>query len=86
MDGTVAPPVRSASGREHRAERCSEGLERAATLLSPPAIAAVGIAVIDPLARRRLDLFADGGRTSLIAAIVLHPMGQIMIRFRRPED
>ncbi|MGE8127900.1 hypothetical protein [Methylobacterium sp. 285MFTsu5.1] len=86
MDDTVAQPMLSASERKHRAKRFNEGLKLAATLLNSSAIATIGIAVINPLAQRHLDLVADGGWTLLIAAIVLHLMGQLMIRFLRPED
>jgi hypothetical protein len=76
----------SAGERKHRAKRFNEGFKLAATLLNSSVIATIGIAVINPLAQRHLDLFADGGWTLLIAAIVLYLIGQIMIRFLRPAD
>ncbi|MCJ2092856.1 hypothetical protein MKK67_10130 [Methylobacterium sp. J-072] len=86
MDETVAQPILSAAERKHRAKRFNEGLKLAATLLNSSAIATIGIAVINPIAQRHLDLLADGGWTLLIAAVVLHVMAQIIIRFLRQED
>ncbi|MCJ2124539.1 hypothetical protein [Methylobacterium sp. J-077] len=86
MDEGIAQPGLSVSERKHRAKRFNEGLKLTATLFNSSAIATIGIAVINPLAQRHLDLLADGGWTLLIAAIVLHLIDQIMIRFLRPED
>ncbi|MCJ2050163.1 hypothetical protein [Methylobacterium sp. J-070] len=86
MGETIAQPIPSAAERKHRARRFNEGLKLAATLLNSLAIATIGIAVINPLAQRRLDLLADGGWTLLVAAFILHAMGQIVIRFLRPEE
>ena len=55
---------------KHRATCFNEGLKLAATLFNSSAIATIGIAVINPLAQRHLDLLSDGGWTLLIAAIV----------------
>ena len=86
MDVSSEPPALSAGERKHRAKRFNEGLKLAATLLNSSAIATIGIAVINPIAQRHLDLLADGGWTLLIAAVVLHVMAQIIIRFLRQED
>ncbi|SDN78807.1 hypothetical protein SAMN05216360_11195 [Methylobacterium phyllostachyos] len=86
MDEGIAQAGLSAGERKHRAKRFNEGLKLAATLLNSSAIATIGIAVINPLAQRHFDLLADGGWTLLLAAIVLHLMGQLLIRFLRPED
>ena len=87
MGETIAQPIPSAAERKHRARRFDEGPQAgrdpAETSL---AIATIGIAVINPLAQRRLDLLADGGWTLLVAAFILHAMGQIVIRFLRPEE
>ena len=75
MDEAVAQPILSAAERTHRAKRFDEALKLAATLLTSSAIAP-----------RHRDLFSDGGWTVLIAAVVQHPMGQIVIGILRPEE
>ena len=86
MDEIIAQPGLSAGERKHRAKLFNEGLKLAATLLNSSVIATIGIAAINPLAQHHFDLLADGGWTLLLAAIVLHLMGQLLIRFLRPED
>ncbi|WP_457106624.1 hypothetical protein [Methylobacterium sp. P5_C11] len=51
----------SVASRKHRAKRFDEGLKLVAILLNASAIATIGIAVINPLAQRHLDLLAEGG-------------------------
>jgi len=86
VDEGIAQPGLSARERKPRAKRFNEGLKVAAPLLNSLAIATIGIAVINPLAQRRFDPLADGGWTLLLAALVLQLMGQLLIRFLRPED
>ena len=86
MAEAVAQPILSAAERTHRAKRFDEALKLAATLLTSSAIATIGLAVINPLAQRHRDLFSDGGWTVPIAAVVHHPMGQIVIGILRPEE
>ena len=61
MNEGSAQPALSASERKHRSKRFDEGLKLAATLFNSSAIATIGIAVINPLAQRHLDLLSDGG-------------------------
>ena len=71
---------------KHRAKRFNEGVKLVATLFNSLAIITVGTAFVSPIAQRRYDVLADGGWTLLLAAVVLHLISHLALRFLRAEE
>lgn len=87
MDEAVAPPILSAAERKHRAKRFNEGVKLTATFFNATAILTLGTAFITPLVQHPTDLLTHNGWAFLLAAFLLHVIGQIALRlFLRAEE
>ncbi|WP_407528126.1 hypothetical protein [Methylobacterium oryzisoli] len=71
---------------KHRAKRFNEGVKLFAALLNALSIGVFGAAFVVPVARRRYDVFAEGGWLLLLGGVCLHGIGQIVLRFFRAEE
>ncbi len=77
----------SVAGRKHRAKRFNEGVKLAATFFNATAILTLGTAFITPLVQHPADVLTNNGWAFLVAAFLLHLIGQTAIRlFLRAEE
>lgn len=87
MADTVAQPMLSASEWTHRAKRFNEGVKLTATVFNGTAILTLGTAFITPLVQHPTDVLTNSGWAFLLAALLLHLIGQIALRlFLRAEE
>ena len=87
MEDAVAQPITSARELKHSAKRFNEGVKLTATFFNATAILTLGTAFITQLVQHPTDVLTSSGWTFLLAALLLHLIGQIALRlFLRAEE
>ena len=71
---------------KHRAKRWNERVKLFATLLNSIAIVTLAAAVINPLASKHFELFADGGGLLIFGGLLSHILAQFVLSFFEAEE